>query len=98
MYGQTLAETTISGYFGDKTAEEIYDIYEMLAINSQQKAIWGQKGCVHEVTTSIANDFGAQMMELSRNMNMLLSANAFVKKHCSFCRVMGHNNMICGMA
>ena len=34
MNGQTLVDTVAGGYFGDKTAEEVYDIYEMLSTNS----------------------------------------------------------------
>ena len=43
MHGKTLVDTTAGGYFGDKTAEEVYDIYEMLATNSQQKAVRGRR-------------------------------------------------------
>ena len=97
MHGQTLVDTAAGGYFGDKTAEEVYDIYKMVATNSLQKAVRGRKAGVHEVTTSSSNDFGAQMAELSRKMNMLLSANVLAKEQCSFCGVMGHNDMTCGM-
>ena len=39
MDGQTLVDTALSGYFGGKKAEEVYDIYEMLATNSQPKDV-----------------------------------------------------------
>ena len=35
MYGQTLMVTASGGYFGNKTAEVVCDIYKMLATNSQ---------------------------------------------------------------
>ena len=42
MDGQTLVDTAVGGYFSDKTAEEVCDIYKMLATNSQQKAVQGR--------------------------------------------------------
>ena len=30
MHGQILVDTALGGYFGDKTAEKVYNIYEML--------------------------------------------------------------------
>ena len=47
MHGKTLVDTTAGGYFGDKTAEEVYDIYEMLATNSQQKAVRGRRAGIY---------------------------------------------------
>ena len=42
LHGQTLVDTASGGYIGDKIAEEVYDIYEMLATNSQQKVVRGR--------------------------------------------------------
>ena len=41
LYGQTLVDSAAGGYFEDKIAEKVDDIYEMLATNSQQKAVRG---------------------------------------------------------
>ena len=98
MYGQTLVDTASGGYFGDKTAEEVYDIYEMLATNSQQKAVRGRRAGMHEVNTSTSPELASMVDELSRKMNLLLKKNALVNEKCAFCGVLGHDEMNCGMA
>lgn len=35
MKEQTMIDNVVGGYFGDKTTEEIWDIYVVLATNSQ---------------------------------------------------------------
>ena len=51
--------TAANRYFRGKTAEEIYDIYEILATNSQQNTIIDPRANVRKVNTSNPNDFGA---------------------------------------
>ena len=52
MHDQTLVDTMAGGYFGNKTADEVYDIYEMLATNFQQKAARGRRVGIHEVNSN----------------------------------------------
>eukprot|EP00257_Ricinus_communis_P021583 XP_015581109.1 uncharacterized protein LOC107262079 [Ricinus communis] len=40
---QTLSDTACAGYYGDKTIEEVQQIYENLAMNSQENTIRGRK-------------------------------------------------------
>lgn len=42
----------MAGYFGDKTTGEIWDIYELLATNRQQKAIYGRRSEVNVGSSS----------------------------------------------
>ena len=84
------------GYFGDKTAEEVYDIYEMLATNSQQKEVRGRRAGIHKVTSNCSN-LAFQIDEFSRKLNVLINRNAWATEQCSFYRVMGHNDANCGM-
>ena len=72
-------DTAAGGYFGDKTAEEVYDIYEMLATNSQQKAVRGRRAGVYEVSSS-SSDLNSKVDDLARKMNMLLNNNAMVRE------------------
>ena len=80
MRGQTLVDTAAGGYFGEKMAEEVYDIYEMLATNSQQKAVRGRRAGIHEVNTSSSPNLASQIYELSRKLNMLISRRANVRE------------------
>ena len=49
LTGQTLVDTAAEGYYGDKTVEEVREIYEMLAMNSRQKAVRGKRAGVYEL-------------------------------------------------
>ena len=42
-------DTDVGGYYGDKTAEEVREIYEMLAMNSRQKAVRGKRVGAYEL-------------------------------------------------
>ena len=52
MHEQTLVDIATGDYFGDKTAKEVHDIYEMLATNFQQKAVRRRRAGIHEVTSN----------------------------------------------
>ena len=96
MNGQTLVDTAAGGYFGDKTAEEVYDIYETLATNSQQKAVRGRRAGVHEVSSS-SSDLNSKVDDLTRKMNLLLNNNVMIREQCSFCGALGHTEASCNM-
>ncbi|XP_050213909.1 uncharacterized protein LOC126665222 [Mercurialis annua] len=51
MSGQTLVETASGGSYGEKTATEINNFFENVALNSQQRAIRGRRAAVHEVSS-----------------------------------------------
>ena len=97
MHGQTLVDTVAEGYFGDKTVKEVYDIYEMLATNSQQKAVRGRRASIHEVNMFSSN-LASQLDEISRKMNMLINRGVMAIEQCLFCGVMGHNDTNYGRA
>ena len=98
LHGQTLVDTAAGGYFGDKTAEEVYDIYELLATNSQQKAVRGRRAGVHEVSSfSSSSDLSTKVDDIARKLNMILNNNAMVREQCSFCNALGHTEATCHM-
>ena len=89
-----MVDIAVGGYF-DKMTEEVYDIYEIIATNSQQNAAWGRRAGIHEVNTSYSN-LVSQIDDISRNMDMLINWGTMVKKQCSFCEMIGHNDVNCG--
>lgn len=59
-----MVDIAVGGYIGDKMPEELVGLYELLSINSQQKAITGNRSSVYELGT--LKDLGSQLVELSR--------------------------------
>ena len=90
-------DTIAGGYFSGKTTEEVYDIYEMLATNSQQKVVRGRRTGIHKVNMFSSN-LASQLDEMSRKMNMLINRGVMAREKFSFCGVMGHNETNYGMA
>ncbi|XP_050207484.1 uncharacterized protein LOC126656903 [Mercurialis annua] len=73
MSGQTLVETASGGNYGEKTAAEINQIYENVALNSQHRAIRGRRAAVHEVSSQ--HDIVSEVVELTKQGHIATSYN-----------------------
>ncbi|XP_050220067.1 uncharacterized protein LOC126670394 [Mercurialis annua] len=96
MSGQTLVETASGGNYGEKTAAEINQIYENVALNSQHRAIRGRRAAVHEVSSR--NDIVSQVAELTKQVKMLFSQNQHSTETCAVCGIQGHIATSCNYA
>ena len=90
---QTLVDTAAGGHYGDKTDEELKEIYDMLAMNSQQKTIRGMRATVNEVTAQ--SDVAKQVADLTRQVSLLLNKNQGNRGQCEYCRMYGHSARAC---
>ncbi|XP_050229274.1 uncharacterized protein LOC126678418 [Mercurialis annua] len=96
MSGQTLVETASEGSYGEKTAAEINQIYENVALNSQQRAITGRRAAVHEVSSQ--HDIVSEVAELTKQVKMLFSQNQQSTETCAVCGIQGHIATSCNYA
>ena len=78
---------------GEKTAEEIVELYEMLGANSQQKSAKGRRVRVNEVQTN--NEMATQLIELTRQVALLNSHTQPSNEIYGSCDVIGHRANIC---
>ena len=78
---------------GEKTIEEIVELYEMLRANSQQKSARGRKVGVNEVQNN--NEMTAQLTELTRQIALLNSRAQPSNKVCGLCGAFGHKVNMC---
>ncbi|XP_019198704.1 PREDICTED: uncharacterized protein LOC109192492 [Ipomoea nil] len=86
-------DTAAGGYTGDKNSDELEDIYESLASNSQQKAVRGRRAAVHEISTQ--SELITQVAELTKQMNLLMTRDSSNREFCSYCNTYGHNSSVC---
>ena len=95
LTGQALVDTAAGGYYGDKTAEEVREIYEMLAMNSRQKAVRGKRAGVYELQAQ--SDLQTQVADLSRQMKTLMThvTTSTSSEVCNFCGMIGHSTNGC---
>ena len=95
LNGQTLVDTAAGGYYGDKTAEEVKEICEMLSMNSRQKAVRGKRASVYELHTP--SDLQAQVSDLTKMVEKLVtqSSSKFTPETCDYCGMYGHPTNAC---
>ena len=95
LNGQTLVDTAAGGYYGDKTAEEVKEIYEMLSINSRQKAVRGKRASVYEVHAN--PDLQTQVADLTKLLEQLVSQpnTKPTPEICAYCGMHGHSVNSC---
>ena len=67
----------------------VYDIYEMFATNSQQKAVRGKRVGVHEISSS-SSVLASKVADMFRKLNLLLNKEFVVGEQCLFCSAIGH--------
>ena len=95
LNGQTLVDTAAGGYYGDKTAKEVKEIYEMLSINSRQKAVRGKRASIYEVHAN--PDLQTQVADLTKLVERLVSQpnTKPTPEICAYCGMQGHSVNTC---
>ena len=77
---------------GEKTSEEIIELYEMLGVDSQQKSARRRRGVVNEVQVK---NGAAQLTEVTQQVALLNSRAQPNNEVCGICCVFGHGANMC---
>ncbi|XP_048231776.1 uncharacterized protein LOC125370430 [Ricinus communis] len=77
-----------------RTPDEVYNIFEMLGANSQQKSVRTKRIEVNEVVAN--SKMTMQLSELTKQVNMLTSTkNSPNNEVCGICGIYGHSANVC---
>lgn len=95
-HAQQMVDNAAGGVMWQKTAEETYDIYEMLGANSHQKSVRGRKATVNEVS-QVDNALVAQVAELVKQVKALTTQPPRWEV-CAICQEYGHGPTVCPRA
>ncbi|XP_057784814.1 uncharacterized protein LOC131002341 [Salvia miltiorrhiza] len=96
---QYMVDNAAGGDIGNRTAEEVNNIFETMASNSQQKsARGGRRAAVNEATPSY--DVTRQLAELTRQVELLRvkdskSQQVMSVETCGICGESGHGANLC---
>ena len=90
---QNYVDNAAGGCFMEKTPEEVYDLYEMLGANSQQKSVRGKKVQINEVRGGTQSD--ALLMELTNQVKLLSKKVDKFEERCESCGDIGHGAVMC---
>ena len=88
-----MVDNAVGGAIGEKTAEEIVELHEMLGADFQQKSARGKKGVVNEVQMN--NDMATQLIVLTRQVALLNSRAQSNNEVSGSCGVFGHGASMC---
>jgi len=92
LNSQCIVDNAAGGTMGNKTSDEIHEIFEMLGANSQQKSIRsGRRGNVNMIKAS--NDKDEEIARLEKEVQRLNMRESV--KQCQVCGEHGHTALNC---
>lgn len=90
---QFVVDNAAGGAMGEKTAEETFNLFEMLGANSQQKSSRVRRAGVHEIDSN--TEIQIQLAQLTKQVALLSTQNTSNKEQCGLCNTLGHGTDAC---
>ena len=97
---QAVVDNAAGGAMGEKTAQETYELYEMLGANSQQKSVRGKARGMYEVNSN--TELAIQVTELAKQVKSMCtlmmgqaSSSSIANEACAVCGNHNHMTMHC---